>query len=371
LNKIDITKLRKLIDDFGRLPKLQQKRKTFFDVAGYRHYENVCSNILAFFFDTSEQHNMLDLFLRSLLSLIPKNTRLSTNAIEAEITTEYYTNKGTYIDIKIESNDFIIILENKIDADVYNDLDSYIADIRENNPYSKQIVAVVLTLKDMLRKEDNIKIESSGFNHVTYTDFFNVIKENLGDYIEKADVEWVVYLRNFLRNMSNLKGDEIMQSVDYKDVINFLIENDDSIYELIEQREAFTKHFQIEGEAVRNILRDEYSLEFNIWKGGIKFCGTSVYSEFSDKSKPNFEIHRILRGWEILLKTSSKHKKTDIVKWLNKNDIPCANNSIVQWKWTPVSLWVHKIEDNKPITPDEIAEIAYNYYQKIDAASSM
>ena len=32
------------------------KEKTFMDISGYSHYENVCSNILAFYFNTVDEH---------------------------------------------------------------------------------------------------------------------------------------------------------------------------------------------------------------------------------------------------------------------------------------------------------------------------
>ena len=46
--------------------EIESRVKTFFDVTGFPHYENVISNILAFFFDTNEEHGFKDLWLKSL-----------------------------------------------------------------------------------------------------------------------------------------------------------------------------------------------------------------------------------------------------------------------------------------------------------------
>ena len=44
-----------LLDEFRKLPPGITRSPTFMEVAGYPHYENVCSNILAFFLDPKNQ----------------------------------------------------------------------------------------------------------------------------------------------------------------------------------------------------------------------------------------------------------------------------------------------------------------------------
>lgn len=53
-----------LLTEFKRLPP-SPREFTFMQVAGYPHYENVCSNILAFYLDPQEEHGLGDLVLRS------------------------------------------------------------------------------------------------------------------------------------------------------------------------------------------------------------------------------------------------------------------------------------------------------------------
>lgn len=44
------------------------------DISGYPHYENVCSNILAFYFNPLEEHNLNNLVINSFIKvLISKN----------------------------------------------------------------------------------------------------------------------------------------------------------------------------------------------------------------------------------------------------------------------------------------------------------
>ena len=49
----------KLLDDFRELPGRVDRPRTFMEIASYPHYENVCSNILAFFMDSGLWYSML------------------------------------------------------------------------------------------------------------------------------------------------------------------------------------------------------------------------------------------------------------------------------------------------------------------------
>ena len=60
-------KWKALLDEFRQeVPRRPERLPTFMEVAGYPHYENVCSNILAFFFDPSKPHGLGTLFLDAL-----------------------------------------------------------------------------------------------------------------------------------------------------------------------------------------------------------------------------------------------------------------------------------------------------------------
>lgn len=53
---------------FKTLPH-EKQNLTFMDVSGYPHYENVCSNILAFYLDPTQEHDLKDLFISAILKL--------------------------------------------------------------------------------------------------------------------------------------------------------------------------------------------------------------------------------------------------------------------------------------------------------------
>ncbi len=128
---MDYSKFEKMLEGFKNLNiSHPSRRKTFMDVSGYPHYENVVSNILAFFFDDSEEHGFGNLWLNSLLSCA-KRTDLED--AHAAVEREVFTSKNNRIDLLITSDRYILCIENKIFADVYNDLKDYAKDIPHKN----------------------------------------------------------------------------------------------------------------------------------------------------------------------------------------------------------------------------------------------
>ena len=55
-----------LLDEFNKVPGRISRPQTFMEIGGYPHYENVCSNFLAFFFDPEGPHGLDSLFLEAL-----------------------------------------------------------------------------------------------------------------------------------------------------------------------------------------------------------------------------------------------------------------------------------------------------------------
>ena len=100
---------------------VKEKAKTFFDVAGYPHYENVISNILAFFFDTSEEHGLKDLWLKSFVDCYNLTAGANIQLSELEnIEREHSTEENKRLDIIILLSNAIIAIENKVYANANN-----------------------------------------------------------------------------------------------------------------------------------------------------------------------------------------------------------------------------------------------------------
>lgn len=177
---MDMDSIRKMLDDFIKLDigKKQQPEQTFMQLSGYPHYENVCSNILSFFFDTGGTHGYKDLFVRSLLECT--HQALSVNACHTEtVERECKTDNNKRIDIIFSTEAYVVGIENKIYSNVYNDLndyEAYVAKLSEEN--DKIPVCILLSIYD-----NGGAIENSGFTNITYKRLIEKLKTNLGRYV--------------------------------------------------------------------------------------------------------------------------------------------------------------------------------------------
>ncbi|MBV6446505.1 PD-(D/E)XK nuclease family protein [Nitrosomonas sp.] len=67
-----------ILHDFEAIPE-SKINMTIFNVAGYTHYENVCSNILAFYLNPNNEHGLGNLVFASLMHLAGGDEILEQN----------------------------------------------------------------------------------------------------------------------------------------------------------------------------------------------------------------------------------------------------------------------------------------------------
>ena len=212
----------KLISDFQKIPKI---KRTFMEISGYPHYENVCSNILEFFFDTKNEHNLKDLFIKSLLQAIDPNQDIHNEIEEVKVEREVYTENNKRIDLVLETDELVIGIENKIFASLYNDLNDYSVTIDAKREGTKKVaIKIVLSLKEI----DPTQI-TSGFQNIIYKDFFYNIKKNLGDYILEGDNDYILHLKEFIITLLNQNGETMVN----KEMYQFCEKNFNRIQELL------------------------------------------------------------------------------------------------------------------------------------------
>jgi hypothetical protein len=114
-----------LLDEFGKLPDRIERPQTFMEIAGYPHYENVCSNFLAFFFDPAGPHGLGSLFLNALMNSVGITGGEEGLGGNISVDREVSTAAGNRISILIQSDSHAVLIENKIFAAVANPFDDY------------------------------------------------------------------------------------------------------------------------------------------------------------------------------------------------------------------------------------------------------
>ena len=176
-------------------------------IAGYPHYENVCSNILAFFFDPSNPHGLETLFLDALARTAGIENSEGTLSSGVEVEREATTEAGNSIDILIQSDSHAILIENKIFASIANPFADYAAHLDSLAEHRDQH-KFLLTLKPV--GESIERDIGHGFRNVTHAQLVNEIRGLLGFYVASADTRYLTFMLDFLNTLDYLQGGMVM-----------------------------------------------------------------------------------------------------------------------------------------------------------------
>lgn len=197
------------------------------EIAGYPHYENVCSNILAFFMDPEEPHGLGTLVLDALMSVgrsAEADGAIGGNiAVEREVSTD----RGR-IDLLVTSDDHAVLIENKIHARVSNPFDDY-ANYLDHIANGRAKYKFLLTLSSTNEGDE------WGFTNLTHREFVRQIRTLLGHYISSADARHLTMFLDFLSTLENLQEGTRMD----KGFIKFLAERGDDVRSLLNDLKSF------------------------------------------------------------------------------------------------------------------------------------
>ncbi|NDP21448.1 MAG: PD-(D/E)XK nuclease family protein [Paludibacter sp.] len=249
---MDLQTLQEFLDH-NVIPKIKRRPKTFLGIAKQPHYENVMSNIYAFYFNVNEVHGMHDLFITSLLELINETTLgklKNVNEInDFDVDTEVTTIKGGRIDLLLSSQDHAIIIENKVYHTLNNDLQDYWSSIRviDNNEDNK--IGIVLSL-------NKLNIIHPQFVNITHLDFLKRVIQNSGSYLMEAKDKYVVFLKDFYQNTLNMSKSEL----DSKE-LKFYFDNQAKIIEAKDFYFAVRTHVANQVEQVVKLIEEPFILQ--------------------------------------------------------------------------------------------------------------
>ena len=229
----DINKWQKVLDEFLNLPKIELNR-TFMQISGYPHYENVCSNLLAFFFDPENEHGLNDLCYKALLECVMDSGDIQEATVidvEREVNCD-----GKRLDLVLESEQYVIGIENKIWHTLENPLDVYTEMLKKKNGNDKKtVIKIVLGVRREILSAD------SGWESVTYADFFEKLKPLLGYYSINAHSKYLIYLNDFIKTIEDLQENSMIDETQAK----FFKENYHAITELNNSCKDYQKTLNI------------------------------------------------------------------------------------------------------------------------------
>lgn len=339
----ELIKYREILNKIEKISTKTNISSNIFKICGFPHYEDVCSNILAFFFSSQKEHGLKNLFARALFDVI----KIDFNEFAIfNADTQIVTDNQKRIDILVTSDDYNIIIENKIYHLPNNPLDDYYKYVKDI--YGEKTIVVALGLKK-LNFECEVKYKS-----ITYTDFFNSLKKYIGTYISNINPKYSVLLYDFINNIESLiekpMDTELLHFFKQEDILKMHNNMQKKVKELNDYLLQIV-------EGVSNLVKDymsgyksEYEFDFysypksrqnndeiyatavsDIKKGNKTFAidckltplGWSFYG-FNRQTKKLLSIEKSYNGKEVLIKDSKRFLLDETMPF-NSNQEDVAN----------------------------------------------
>jgi hypothetical protein len=286
----------KILLDFKSIPR-HKRIKTFMEISGYPHYENVCSNILKFYLDPKNEHGLKDLVLNSLIHPIEKDFKFDVDFEKIEIHREHKTINENRLDIVILTENYAIGVENKIFHHLQNDLTDYNSTINSFCHSSRKPINIVLSLQKLTSKEDIEKINTNNFVNITYEQVFQNIKHNIGKHLNSSNISYINHLTDFIKSIENLTP----TTMENKALWAFFKNNSETIQELTEsfneyKNSIYQKIYQLKDTLPQNEFAPTVDRQW-IYEGSCLVHDYTIQSKF----KLGIDTSININGWEIQL----------------------------------------------------------------------
>ncbi len=347
-----------LIEEYSELPKLKQE-SNYLDIMGFSHYEDVISNILNFFLHPHKEHDLQDLLLRSLLELCENDFSISgINYVKSK--REKKTHTGKRIDLLIETNAYIIVIENKIYHTLENDLDDYskFADSINPDP-KKKIVKIVLTLNELKKDRDIKKMDGAGFENITYKEYLKQIRKNYSIYALDGNTKYLILLNDLIKSLENRIG-QSMEKVKKWDFFENKIE---LIEELLLDYNLFVNDYLVNQKM--NPIKEKVKLDKIVRKNRFELQDTLVLDFEFGKNEIAIDVSISTKGYRIeMFERGKSNEFIQSEEFIELTQIEKLN------ELTKNGRYLHKEFELKTKTDDVISEIE-KFTKKIAEANKV
>lgn len=181
------------------IPKRKNWQRSLMDITGIKHHENMWSDIYSFFFSVNEEHNMKDLFIRSLENVLRKDKQNHLIEIgflnDFKVEREYVVNGQQRIDLllKDDISHRAIIIENKVYHALENNLGNYYESIKKEG--FRDVIVIVLGLTKYRINPD--------YYSITHLGLLDEVLKNLPQYMPNANPKYIYLLQEFYKNIKN------------------------------------------------------------------------------------------------------------------------------------------------------------------------
>lgn len=232
--------LKQLIKHIKNLPTPETPEKTIFGIGSRGYYENPTSDVLAFFCDSEGAHGLGNLMMEAVfdsLGYCNQEEALTFDDISliAEPEREVFTEDGKYIDILLESNDWVMVIENKVFHKLNNPFKSYQHHIDKEEQYQgKYPIFVVLSPKGNA---------PTGWLGLSYPALLDSVREKLAQaFITQPINKWLVLLREFILHLEGIMSGSTISP----ETTDYILENLREIHQAERLKDKTIKAFHLE-----------------------------------------------------------------------------------------------------------------------------
>jgi len=251
----------KLLDAAKRF-KAIPREKTFFDTAIRSHYENPTTELLEFFLNPQESHELGEVFWKGFSDVVVGVSTLENSSLGQveNLERECVTHNSNRIDLMIDTDTHLILLEAKIYHHQNNPFDDYVK-YAQTRSKCKAILGLILSLSG--------KSEAQNWLGISYQQLVNAVRPYLAEQMMTNPMnKWNLFAREFLLHLEsyyhtqNLDMNRIQFIFDhYQEIQELQKLKTNTIREVVDSISQFLNQ-SIDGYISRN--------KYESW-GGIRF----------------------------------------------------------------------------------------------------
>jgi hypothetical protein len=237
------------------------------------------------------------------------------NAGNIEVIREFTTPRNKRIDLLIKSNEFVVVVENKIFHGVENDLEHYeevaIAQALQIGPVT-EVFCVLLVLFEDKEIIQGRRVNGTNFFVMSYPYLFDKIRRLIGEYVSDGNLKHMAMLTDFIQTMENIKSG----TVENQRLSQFFQQNYDSVAEMNASFEEFKKReldrVSLLKEKVEARIGNGCSaqVQLGIWKREILYFDFKVNSEEGRRIFLDVRANLSSQCWEFMLGGRDSKSKT-------------------------------------------------------------
>ncbi|WP_343681964.1 PD-(D/E)XK nuclease family protein [Acinetobacter baylyi] len=251
--------------------KKPEREMTIFDTALKNHHENPITELLAFFLNPNNKHQLEDCFYQGLITALKQYEQYKDFDFGEfkQLSTQQVTTQGKFIDLWVETDNALIIVEVKVYHHQNNPFKEYEAwankkiDHQKRQDQEKRLISIVLC--------PNGKCTIANWLGLSYTQLATSTRKHVSQYAFNQTLnKWAVFAREFLLHLESFNH---LLDIDMIR-LNFVVDNMYKIQELIDLKQSVfrdvIRHINTE---LQIALGDDYRPEVKEknWRSGPAF----------------------------------------------------------------------------------------------------